>query len=148
MAIAWYLNSMGIDWLEPEKNPKIVTRSSNFSRLNIIILTMQTLFIFAKSYNIFARKKAGEPYEWGPSEWGRFLSFFFVVFFYQIILRVIYEIQIKCGCDAKEDPLVAYLQIIRTFIPIIFNIIFVIFYGLFCMYFYCGNVEENVDVGI
>ena len=144
-ALFWFLHSKGIDWFEPKMVPGAVpgtmvraklTRSSLVSVINYIVLTMQFFQLTMRSCDFqgFLESMKGNV-----EKCGRIFCFNLVMFSFFLVFRIVYEMQINCGC--YDYPLINYLSLIAIFLPIIFNALFMISYGLFCMYFNCENYE-------
>ena len=125
--------------------PEKVTRSSTyFDIMNNIILTGQIIKMalfccdLPNFLQILKEISAADV-----ERWGRKTCYMFIAFCINLLLRVIYEIQMKFDCydiyDPLTCPLVGYLQIFFVILPVVFNVIFMISYGLLCMH--CENAE-------
>merc|ERR1712183_471979 len=118
-----------------------LTRSSLISVINYIVLTMQ---FFLLTMRCFDFQGFLESMKGNVEKCGRNFSFNVTMFSFFLVFRIMYEMQINCGC--YDYPLINYLGLIATFLPIIFNALFMISYGLFCMYFNCEKEKRGYSV--
>ena len=151
-ALCWFLHTKGIDWMEPKKVPGNVpgsmvpeklTRLSPFSILNYMCLAFYFLY-FARI--CFKFQHFLEMKEWGNGnveQLGRRFYYMFSMFPVHLLFRVIYEMQINCGCE--DDEVIPYLKVLAAFTPLISNFILIISYGLICICFNC-KTDENTQM--
>ena len=151
-AFVWFLHTNGFDWiLEDWIGPKMVpgavpgtmvreklTRSSLFSILLYIGLALHFFILTMRccDFQGFLNYSMKGDVE----KCGRNFCYTLIGFSLMLVLRIIYEMQINSGCY-DYPPLINYLSLIMIFLPIIFNALFMISYGLFCMYFNHENYE-------
>ena len=103
------------------------TRLSNFSVMNYIILTFY-LFIFTVIYFDFQGWIYFKNWGKGNAETlGRkFCYMYLLPFTAHFLMRIIYDVQIYCGCE--DNAVTPYLKVISVFFPIIFNVFFATWY--------------------
>ena len=141
-----FLHSKGIDLPDPENIPGIIpgserTRLSLFSVFNYISLVFYFSYLVSICFNFqrFLRN-------WGNGNverFGRKFYYMFSMFPVHLLIRIVYEMQINCGCE--DNALTPYLKVISGFIPIIFNVILMTSYGLICLCFSC-KIDESTQM--
>ena len=102
-------------------------RFSHLSVMNYILLTFY-LFIFTVIYFDFQGWIYSKNWGKGNAETlGRkFYYMYLLPFTAHFLMRIIYEMQIYCGCE--DNAVTPYLKVSFALIPIIFNVFFATWY--------------------